>query len=149
NKLVTSRKKELEHFKEEELPQRFAELKGEYFPVPQTRVAPVEGAIQGMGCCSGSVSGKFIVVDEHTDLSQDFSGYIVIAKFFEPGWINIYTQASGIIAERGNLLSHASIIARELNLPAIVGAKGIIEGIKNSQSINMNGTTGIVYLKDE
>ncbi len=125
---------------------RFVKNNNVLHPISEKIQTTEQGTLSGVGCCSGIASGKVKIIESMADLQQDFNGCIVIAKFFEPGWINVFSQASGIVSERGNLLSHTSIISRELGIPSIVGVKGIIAASRNLDSIKINGTKGIVYL---
>jgi pyruvate,water dikinase len=65
----------------------------------------------------------------------------------DPGWTLLFTQAAGIVAERGNALSHAAIIAREIGIPAIVALPGITKTLKSGNRISMNGVTGGITIE--
>ena len=120
---------------------------GDFIPVEIDDVVLEGNQLKGTGCCSGLVEGKAIMIDSNTDFSQDFTDNILIAHYFEPGWISLFCQAKGIVSERGNLLSHTAIICRELNVPSIVGVKGLTKRVKSHDVIEMNGATGIIKLK--
>ena len=49
---------------------------------------------------------------------------ILVAEHTDPGWIMVFPAARGLLVERGSLLSHAAIVARELGIPAIVSLPG-------------------------
>jgi len=140
--IIAERKDEYKAYANTERVNRYIALRNEFVPVSEDDHSLNEKTLKGIGCCSGIVKGEVVVIDEHTDLEQDFNGKILIAHFFHPGWIGIFNQAIGIISERGNLLSHTAIICRELNLPSIVGAKGLMKTIVSGQVIRMNGGTG-------
>jgi len=67
----------------------------------------------------------------------------------DPGWIPLYPSASALIVERGGLLSHSAIVAREMGLPAIVSVKGLIKKLKTGMKIRMNGETGLIEILEE
>ena len=73
----------------------------------------------------------------------------MISQYFEPGWIGLFTQAKGLVSERGNLLSHTSILCRELGIPSIVGVKGLITAAQGLKTLKMNGATGIIDLEQD
>jgi pyruvate,water dikinase len=125
---------------------RYVENKDILHPIHLSNQTIKEGTLSGIGCCSGKAEGQIKIIRTIADLDQDFNGCIVVAKYFEPGWINVFSQASGIVSERGNLLSHTAIISRELGIPSIVGVKGIIQAVQQLESISINGAKGIVYL---
>ncbi|NOQ72538.1 MAG: hypothetical protein GQ574_11080 [Crocinitomix sp.] len=126
---------------------RYVEMNGDLYPIQEKDTDIKEGTLKGIGCCSGVAEGQVKIIRSTTDLEQDFNDCIVVAKYFEPGWINVFSQANGIVSERGNLLSHTSIISRELGIPSIVGVKGVITAVQNQESIKINGAKGIVYLQ--
>ena len=71
-------------------------------------------------------------------------GEILVAEYTDPGWIMLFPAASGILVERGSLLSHSAIVSRELGIPAVVGITGLLDNIKTGDMVELDGTTGIV-----
>ena len=68
----------------------------------------------------------------------------MIAKRTDPGWVPLFPSVSGIVIERGSVLSHSAVVAREMGIPTIVGLRGITDKLKNNDPIKINGATGIV-----
>lgn len=144
--IIEQRKKDYLDYSDKHSTVRYIQSeKGLYEAIDDT-VVIAENQLKGIGCCSGIVEGKLVVINKDTDFNQDFTDCILVSHYFEPGWISLFSQAKGIISERGNLLSHTSIICRELNVPSIVGVKGLISALDNKESLKMNGATGVVYL---
>ena len=56
----------------------------------------------------------------------------------------LFPSSSGILVERGSLLSHSAIVSRELGIPCVVGITGLINSLKDGDLVEMNGTTGEV-----
>ena len=56
-------------------------------------------------------------------------GEVLVARHTDPGWIALFANASAIVVERGSLLSHSAIVARELGIPCVVGLKGAMDWI--------------------
>jgi len=54
---------------------------------------------------------------------------------------------AGIVCEKGGVTAHVSILAKALNIPAILGVKGITETAHNNDDIILDGHTGRVYLR--
>jgi phosphohistidine swiveling domain-containing protein len=98
---------------------------------------------KGLGCSPGIVRGPVrIVTDPATaDLEQRA---ILVAEHTDPGWIMVFPSARGLLVERGSLLSHAAIVARELGIPAVVSLPGVTRWLKDGDSVEMDGSTGIV-----
>lgn len=102
----------------------------------------VDGLL-GNGVAPGEVSAEVLVLKEF-DSKADVRGKILVVHHIDPGWTLLFTQAAGIIAERGNALSHAAIIAREIGIPAIVAAVSATSALQTGEIITMNGTSGVI-----
>jgi phosphohistidine swiveling domain-containing protein len=98
---------------------------------------------QGLGCCPGIVRGKVRVVRDPKNVTLE-KGTILVAERTDPGWIMLFSSVSAILVERGSLLSHAAIVSRELNLPAVVSVPGLMDWLKDDDIVEMNGTTGTI-----
>jgi pyruvate,water dikinase len=61
----------------------------------------------------------------------------------------LFPAASGILVERGSLLSHSAIVSRELGIPAVVGITGILNSLKDGDIVELDGTTGTVKKVNE
>lgn len=99
------------------------------------------GMARGMGVSPGVLTAEVIVVGEF-DPNLDVRGKILVTSHIDPGWTLLFVQAAGVVTERGNALSHVSIISRELGMPAVVAAMGATEVLRTGQVITINGTTG-------
>lgn len=71
---------------------------------------------------------------------------ILVASHTDPGWTALIALAKGLIIEHGGVLSHASIIARELNIPAVIGAQNATDFFKDNQTVEIDGSTGLIRL---
>ncbi len=75
-------------------------------------------------------------------------GEIVVTDLTSPDWDPILKKASAIITNKGGRTSHASIVARELGVPAVVGTGTATQSIKDGEWITVScceGRTGFVY----
>lgn len=104
-----------------------------------------EGDISGIGCCPGVVTGKVSVVTDPSQL-EDLNGDILVCRTTDPGWVPLFPTASAILVERGSLLSHAAIVAREMGKPCIVGIKGLLQRLQTGNVIEMDGSSGMVRM---
>jgi pyruvate,water dikinase len=98
---------------------------------------------KGMGCCPGTISGKIRVVRDPRESSLR-AGEILVADRTDPSWILLFPLAAGLLVERGSLLSHAAIVARELGIPAIVSIPGVTGWLKDGDRVELDGRTGVV-----
>ena len=99
--------------------------------------------LNGNGVAPGQVTAEAVVVLEF-DPKIDVRGKVLVVHYIDPGWTLLFTQAAAIVSERGNALSHAAIIAREIGIPAVVGAVRATTQIQTGQTITVNGTTGSI-----
>ncbi len=112
------------------------------------RVAPVvhtDGVMRGIPCSPGQVTNKVKVILTPTDDAQ-LAGEILVAGRTDPGWVPLYPSVSGLLIERGSILSHSAIVAREMGIPTIVGIPGLTTALKTGQTVSMDGSTGIVSI---
>lgn len=97
----------------------------------------------GTGCSAGTVTAAAQVI--HDPTSQALKpGNILVARHTDPGWIAVFSNASAIVVERGSLLSHSAIVARELGIPCVVSLKNATRWINDGDWIEVDGATGIV-----
>lgn len=99
--------------------------------------------LKGIGASPGIVTGKVRIIKDPTNAKLE-QGEILVAEFTDPGWIMLFPAASGILVERGSLLSHSAIVSRELGIPAVVGITGLINSLETGDTVELNGTTGEV-----
>ncbi|MBC8135097.1 MAG: phosphoenolpyruvate synthase, partial [Fibrella sp.] len=98
---------------------------------------------RGIACCPGIVRGPVRVITDPRGATLP-PGTILVAERTDPGWILLFPAASALLVERGSLLSHSAIVAREMGIPAIVSVPGITHWLKDGDIVEMNGTTGTV-----
>jgi pyruvate,water dikinase len=56
----------------------------------------------------------------------------------------LFPSASGLLVERGSLLSHSAIVSRELGIPSIVSIPGLMHWLHDGDAVEMDGATGII-----
>jgi pyruvate,water dikinase len=76
-------------------------------------------------------------------------GNIILTERTDPGWITLFPQASGLIVERGSMLSHSFVVARELNLPAVVGVENATTVIPDGALVTLDGLKGEITVEDK
>jgi len=103
------------------------------------------GEFTGIGTSGGSITAEAVVLESPNE-KVDVKGKIIITQTTDPGWVFLLTMASGIVAEKGSLLSHTAIVSRELNIPAVVAVESATSVIKTGDIIEINGDTGRVKI---
>ncbi|SHJ39626.1 pyruvate, water dikinase [Rubritalea squalenifaciens DSM 18772] len=101
--------------------------------------------LEGTPACPGSVKGRVRVVTNPRNATL-LPGEILVAQQTDPGWVVLFPPAAGLLVERGSLLSHSAIVARELNLPCIVSIPHVTKVLKTGDMVEMNGRTGAIRI---
>lgn len=100
----------------------------------------------GTPCCPGIVEGTVRVVHGVAD-AQGLRGEILATERTDPGWVPLYPSCSGLLIERGSLLSHSAVVARELGLPTIVGISGgLMTRLETGMKVRMDAGKGEVRI---
>jgi phosphohistidine swiveling domain-containing protein len=111
-------------------------------------IESVDGHYKGLGACSGKVLGKIVVVENIDQIGKINKGDILVTKQTDPGWICVFPMISGLIVEKGGILSHSAIVAREFGIPAVVGLPKITEHLQDGQKVEVDGSLGVVRCLD-
>ena len=98
---------------------------------------------KGLACCKGLVTAKVRVIEDPRTEAL-LPGEILVARHTDPGWIAVFANAAGVIAERGSLLSHSAIVAREMGVPCVVSLKGVTQWLKTGDVVRLDGGAGTV-----
>ena len=76
--------------------------------------------------------------------ARGLAGHILVAERTDPGWTLLFPAATGLLVERGSLLSHSAIVAREMGLPCVVGVAGLLATVRDGEELEMDGTQGVI-----
>lgn len=93
-------------------------------------------------------SGTARILNSMKDADRLKEGDIVVTELTSPDWDPILKKAAAIITDKGGRTSHASIVAREIGIPAVVGTGDGTKQIKDGDIITVScseGKTGYVY----
>jgi phosphohistidine swiveling domain-containing protein len=148
--LAALRKAEFERYRQMERPPDRFETRGAAHVGLQSLTRSAEESVvhsadsrKGLGACAGVVRGPVrVVTDPRTARLQ--LGEILVAERTDPGWIVLFAAAAGLVVERGSLLSHAAIVAREMGLPAVVSVDGATRWLKDGDWVELDGRSGMV-----
>jgi len=132
-------------------PDSFTLTEGEYFsPVaaaPSTRGGD-DGAMRGTPACGGRARGRATVLSSATEAERLSQGDVLVTRQTDPGWGPVFFLISGLIIERGGMLSHGAIIAREFGIPCVVGVKHAMQRIRPGTTLEVDGDSGTVHVVD-
>jgi len=145
-KRVEKRKREFRNNLEVRLPEQF---RGRPEPIRD----PIPGGdrktekrLRGIPASPGRVTGQARRITDPVRDVQVRPGEILILPGMDPGWTPLFPAASAIVAERGGVLSHGSILAREFGIPAVTNISCVTQAIQTGQVITVDGERGEVWL---
>jgi phosphohistidine swiveling domain-containing protein len=102
--------------------------------------------LYGTPCCPGVVEGTVRVVETLAD-AAGINGDILVTSRTDPGWVPLFPSCSGLLIERGSLLSHSAVVARELGLPTIVGVNGgLMKRLKTGDRVRIDAGKGEITI---
>jgi phosphohistidine swiveling domain-containing protein len=111
--------------------------------------APSRGTVLEGVAASPGVSRGAVVLSLHPARLQSLPpGSVLVAPALDPACSGIMRQAAGIIIERGGLLSHASILAREYGVPLVTGVEDATRRLCPGAMVEVDGNRGQVRLLD-
>ena len=98
----------------------------------------------GRGVSKGIFRGEVLKIKSLQELrATEAKGKILLSYSTDPGWFPYLDMAEGLITERGSLLSHSAILARELEKPAVVNIPHIMEEMQSGDIVEIDGDLGI------
>jgi pyruvate,water dikinase len=104
-----------------------------------------DGSLTGIACGPGTTKGPARVVLGPKDL-VGLDGQVLVAERTDPGWIPLYPSISALVIERGSVLSHSAVVAREMGIPTVVGVKDATRHIRSGDIVTVDGSAGRVVV---
>jgi pyruvate,water dikinase len=121
-------------------------MAGEFETYALKGSAPIVASGRAIG--EKIASGRARIIGSSKDLKSFRPGEVLVTTATSPDWEPVMKIAAAIVTERGGRTCHAAIVARELGVPAVVGASGVIKALKSGASVTVScaeGETGHVY----
>ncbi|MBB6554187.1 PEP/pyruvate-binding domain-containing protein [Nonomuraea rubra] len=108
--------------------------------------APVSDTVTGFPGAPGVVEGTARVLSGPEDGERLKPGEILVTTLTNVGWTPMFPRAAAVVTDMGAPLSHASIVARELGIPAVVGTGNATMRVRDGDRIRVDGERGTVEL---
>lgn len=107
------------------------------------------GRLTGMGIGERPYVGTArVVADAAEALARVEPGDIIVTPYTAPTYNAVLAMAGGLITQEGGLLCHAAVIARELDLPAVIGATDAMTAIPDGATVEIDPAHGRVRVVD-
>lgn len=107
---------------------------------------PSGNELKGLAGSPGVIEGEVFLVHSPDDFALFPKGAILVARTTNPAWTSLFYRASGVITESGGPLSHGAVTARELQLPAVMSVRGVMNRLQNGMRVRLDGKTGVINL---
>jgi phosphohistidine swiveling domain-containing protein len=144
--LVEERKQERAEFERLELPTAWRgapEVRpkvtaGSPGDAPATRLAGICGS-------GGVVEGRVRVVDDPT-FTEVEPDEILVAATTDPSWASVLFLCKALIVDIGGVMSHASVVARELGIPCVINTQTGTRDLHTGDQVRVDGSRGVVEI---
>jgi phosphohistidine swiveling domain-containing protein len=100
--------------------------------------------VSGAPASPGRATGPVRVIHGPQEFDELQPGEILVAPLTAPAWTPLFTRAAGIVTDVGSAAAHASIIAREYGIPAVVGCGDATARLRTGMLVTVDGGTGNV-----
>jgi phosphohistidine swiveling domain-containing protein len=100
--------------------------------------------VVGHPAAAGRATGPVRIVHSPDDFADFRSGDILVATATAPAWTPLFALAAAVVTDGGTLAAHASLVAREYGIPAVVGTGNATRTLGPGQIVTVDGTAGTV-----
>ena len=100
--------------------------------------------VSGTPASPGRAGGAVRVIRGPDQFDELEAGEILVAAITAPAWTPLFTRAAAVVTDVGSPAAHASIIAREYGIPAVVGCGDATARLRAGMRVTVDGTTGNV-----
>ena len=100
--------------------------------------------LKGVSGSAGIAAGKVCIINSPKEFYKMQKGDILVCHLTDPEWTPLFKLASAVVADTGAALSHAAIVAREFNIPAVLGVGFATTKYKDGDMIQVDGNKGVV-----
>jgi phosphoenolpyruvate synthase/pyruvate phosphate dikinase len=107
-----------------------------------------EGALRGEPASPGRATGPVRVVRGPEDFERFGQGEVLVAQATAPAWTPLFSRAVAVVTDGGSLAAHASLVAREFGIPAVVAVGDATVRLRDGQIITVDGSAGFVEVQN-
>ncbi len=100
--------------------------------------------VQGLPAVPGSASGTVRVLADVGEGGRLQDGEVLVAQMTNPDWLPTLRRAAALVTDTGGMTCHAAIVARELGVPCVVGARTATTDLTDGEIVTVDGTHGRV-----
>jgi rifampicin phosphotransferase len=112
--------------------------------VARSGASPPEGALVGEPASPGKATGRVRVILDPAEFPNFQSGEVLVARATAPAWTPLFAKAAAVVTDGGTLAAHASLVAREYGIPAVVATGNATTRLRDGQLVSVDGSAGVV-----
>jgi phosphohistidine swiveling domain-containing protein len=112
----------------------------------RTRPVSPDALLIGEPASPGRASGAVRIVRGPEDFRDFRDGEVLVARLTAPAWTPLFARAAAVVTDGGTLAAHASLVAREYGIPAVVGTGDATLKLRDGQAVKVDGAAGTVEL---
>jgi pyruvate,water dikinase len=104
--------------------------------------------VEGLAVGEQIASGNARVIADPAHMQEFERGEVLVTEVTDPDWEPLLKRSAAVVTARGGRTSHAAIVARELGIPAVVGAAGALSALASGEPVTVScaeGESGRVY----
>ena len=105
-----------------------------------------DAAVRGTPASPGRATGRARIVRGANEFAGLLAGEILVCRVTTPSWTPLFARAAAVVTDVGSPSAHASIIAREYGIPAVVGTGDATARIADGDIVTVDGGAGLVWL---
>ncbi len=105
-------------------------------------------AMRGVPASPGRATGRARVVRSASEFDRLLTGEVLVCPVTTPAWTPLFARAAAVVTDVGSPSAHASIIAREYGIPAVVGTGDATSRIADGALVTVDGGAGLVIPAD-
>ena len=102
--------------------------------------------LTGVGVSAGVATGEARVLLTPTEVRSSDKDYILVCPSTDPAWTPLFLHAAGLVMERGGILSHGAVVAREYGVPAVANIPNATRRIADGQMLRVDGNQGTISI---
>jgi rifampicin phosphotransferase len=112
----------------------------------RTRPVPPDAILVGEPASPGRATGAVRIVRGPEDFHSFEDGEVLVAQLTAPAWTPLFGRAAAVVTDGGTLAAHASLVAREYGIPAVVGTSDATHRLRDGQVVIVDGGAGVVEM---
>jgi pyruvate,water dikinase len=100
--------------------------------------------LQGAPASPGRATGRARIIFDVDEFVTLQAGEVLVAPATNPGWTPLFGRAAAVVTDTGSAMAHASLVAREYGIPAVVGTGNATKQLRSGDLVIVDGNRGTV-----